>query len=76
MFVEGTNELSAAAPIDIQHLIPGARTPVSVTDRCIRVIEDMVLTKVSVSWGVTNDDTSSDEKVTVTFEPYELLESP
>ncbi len=74
VFVEGTNDLAPDAPIDIQTLIPGARGPVDVTRRCVQIVEDMVLTKVSVTWGVTNDDTSQDEQVTVTFEPY-LAES-
>ena len=69
-FVEGTNGISPSAPINIQQLIPGARANIDLTARCIQVLEDMVLTEVSVSYSPSNDSTESLETVSVTFEPY------
>lgn len=69
-FVEGTNGISPSAPVNIQQLIPGARANIDLTARCIQVLEDMVLTEVSVSYSPSNDSTESLETVSVTFEPY------
>ena len=69
-FVEGTNGISPSAPVNIQQLIPGARANIDLTDRCIQVLEDMVLTDVSVSYAPSNDSTETIETVSVTFEPY------
>jgi len=71
-FVEGTNSLSPGAPVNIQQLIPGARTAVDLYARCASVLSDMVLTDVSVSYSPTSDSTEQIEKVSVTFEQYEV----
>lgn len=64
--------LDPAAPVTINDLVPGAVIPFWSTSTCREVNQDMVLTRVQVRQGCS-DDNDGDEQVLITVGPRAIL---